>query len=74
MEVKLSSSNWDTLQMETNKNLVFKAMKVQLTFPHLYCALSIHKEKLNSGLFIRSVVRDLLEAGRSMYCTIRTEL
>lgn len=34
----------------------------------------IEKDKLNSGLFIGSVARHLLEAGRSMYFTIKTEL
>lgn len=39
MEVKLSSSNWDALQMETNKNLVFEAMKVHLF--RIYTVLSV---------------------------------
>lgn len=53
---------------------VLKGLKIQLAFQVRAVFSVVIKEKLNSGLFIGSVVRNLLEAGRSMYFTIKTEL
>lgn len=53
---------------------MFKGVKVQLAFQVHAVFSVVIKDKRNSDLFIGSVLRDLLEAGRSLYFTIKTEL
>lgn len=54
--------------------MVFKGVKIQPAFQVCAVFSVVIEDKLNSDLFIGSVLGDLFEAGRSMYFTIRTEL